>query len=254
MNLKEYFKLLTEQFNNQIGFREKRLGIYQLVAPYFHEDGDMYDIFLMEKGDRFVRITDEGLTLMRLSYSFDIDTPNKQRIFQKILSENYVCDEDGTLYMDVPVEKLYPAIQQFAQTISKVSNMQLYKREVIQSLFYELLAEAVEAKLKQYGPVPSIYPMPDRYDLEVDFEMRVTPRPVYLFGAKDVAKTRLVAICCLEFQKAKLPFISFVVHEDFESLSRKDQARITSAADKQFVNLDDFRENAEQVMEREVAV
>jgi hypothetical protein len=43
------------------------------------------------------------------------------------------------------------------------------------------------------------------------------------------------------------------VHEDFESLSRKDRKRITSAADKQFVDLDDFRNNGEEFMEREAA-
>ncbi len=46
---------------------------------------------------------------------------------------------------------------------------------------------------------------------------------------------------------------SFVVHEDFSGLGKKDQRRITSAADKQFVSLEDFIENAEQVLEREAA-
>jgi hypothetical protein len=44
-----------------------------------------------------------------------------------------------------------------------------------------------------------------------------------------------------------------VVHEDFEALGKKDRSRITSAADKQFISLDDFKENAEQVLEREAA-
>jgi hypothetical protein len=41
------------------------------------------------------------------------------------------------------------------------------------------------------------------------------------------------------------------VHEEFEDLGAKDRRRITSAADKQFVCLDDFKSNAEQVFERE---
>ena len=63
----------------------------------------------------------------------------------------------------------------------------------------------------------------------------------------------MTTISCLEFQRAKIPFKSFVVHEDFENLSRKDRSRITSAADKQFISLDDFKVNAEQVLEREAA-
>ena len=53
--------------------------------------------------------------------------------------------------------------------------------------------------------------------------------------------------------KKKIPFKSFVVHEDFENLGRKDRSRITSAADKQFPSLDDFKDTAEQFFEREAA-
>ena len=46
-------------------------------------------------------------------------------------------------------------------------------------------------------------------------------------------------------------FKSFAVHEEFEDHGAKDRRRITSAADKQFASLDDFKSNAEQVFERE---
>jgi len=42
-------------------------------------------------------------------------------------------------------------------------------------------------------------------------------------------------------------------HEDFDSLSAKDRSRITSATDKQFISLDNFKTNAEQVLESEAA-
>jgi hypothetical protein len=62
-----------------------------------------------------------------------------------------------------------------------------------------------------------------------------------------------VALSCLEFEKRNIPFRSVVVHEDFENgLSKKDQTRITSAADKQFTSLNDFQSHAEQYFSREV--
>jgi hypothetical protein len=190
---------------------------------------------------------------MRLSYHFDIDTPNKERIFQRILSENRISEDNGNLFLDAKPESLYPSVLQFAQTVAKVSNMEFFKREVIATLFYEMLAEFIEDSLRKYNPRQMVFPIPERDDLEVDFEFGIKPRPIYLFGVKDSAKARLTTISCLEFQRAKLPFKSFVVHEDFESLTRKDRSRITSAADKQFISLDDFKANAEQVLEREAA-
>src|SRR5215813_8635435 len=45
-------ELLREQFKSHIDLREKRSGVLQIVAPLFHEDGDMMDIFLdMPKND-----------------------------------------------------------------------------------------------------------------------------------------------------------------------------------------------------------
>jgi len=249
-----YLDLLKAQFNNRVDFREKRPGVLQLILPLYHEDGDMIDIFIESRnGNNILRISDCGMTLMRLSYSFGLDTPNKERIFSKILSENQVNEENGNLYIDTKPESLYPAILQFAQTVAKVSNMRLYKREVVQSLFYEILEEIIDERLKQYNPRPHIFPLPERDDLEVDYQFDIKPYPIYLFGVKDSAKARLATICCLEFQRAKLKFKGFVVHEDFDGLSKKDRNRITSATDKQFISLDDFRDNAQQVFEREAA-
>ena len=63
---------LKQAFGN-IDFREKRIGVYKVLVPFFYEDGDMYDIFIEEIPERnTIRISDYGLTLMKLSYSFDI--------------------------------------------------------------------------------------------------------------------------------------------------------------------------------------
>jgi hypothetical protein len=250
-----YLDLLKEQFNHQVALREKRPGIMQLVVPLFHEDGDMVDIFLEDvgNGEAKVRVSDYGMTLMRLSYGFDIDTENKERIFQRILSEHGLNEANGRIFVDTTPESLYPAILQFAQTIAKVSNMETYKREVIKSLFYEMLEEVIDTSFKEYHPRPKTLPLPERDELEVDYEFDVKARPLFLFGVKDNAKARLVTISCLEFQRANVPFKSFVVHEDFDALTRKDRSRITSAVDKQFVSLDDFRDNGPKTFAREVA-
>lgn len=98
-----------------------------------------------------------------------------------------------------------------------------------------------------------VLPIPARDDLEVDFELELEKKKLYLFGIKDETKARLATISCLEFQKAKLPFKSIAVNENFETLPRKDRTRLTSAVDKQFTDLADFKQNAEQYLEREAS-
>ncbi|MSV30083.1 MAG: DUF1828 domain-containing protein [Bryobacterales bacterium] len=248
--------LLKRQFNGHVAFRERRPGVLQVMAPLFHEDGDMVDIFLDEpvNGSGKIRIGDHGMTLMRLTYTYDLDTVNKQRIFSRILSENRIQEQDGRLFIDAEPERLYPVLLQFAQTVAKVSSMQYYKREVIQSLFYEQLDEFVEEKLAAYNPRRKTLPIPDHDEYEVDYQFDVGARPLFLFGVKDSDKARLAAISCQQFQLQQIPFKGVMVHQDFEGgITKKDRMRITSASDKQFPSLDDFRENGLRFFERERA-
>ncbi len=252
-------ELLREQFNSHVAVREKRPGVLQLVAPLFHEDGDMMDVFLdgPKNGDaspdQKIRVSDHGLTLMRLSFTYDIDTPNKEKIFHRILAENGVAEENGELFIEAVPESLYTALLQFSQAVSKVCNMRYFKREVLASLFEEMLAEFIQADLTRFKPTQTILPIPDRDDLEVDWEFRPNGVPLYLFAVKDLNRARLATISCLEFQRHGLKFKSIAVHEDIDKLTRKDRNRLTNACDKQFTSLDEFKQNAMPYLERETA-
>jgi len=246
-----YVQLLSSGFNGHIDVREKRPGVTKLIVPMFHEDGDMVDIFLEELPDGRVRVSDRGLSLMRLSYDIDIDTENKERIFKRILDENRILEDNGNLFADVKPEQLYPAVLNFGQTVARIANMALYRREVIANLFYEMLRDRVESRLGEFSPREDIIPIPQREELVVDYALD-RQFPIYLFGVRerDTAKLRLTAVSCLEFQKAKLPFRSVVVHQDFDSLSKTDRQIITNAVDKQFTSLDEFDASGREAIER----
>jgi len=248
----KYINRVKEQFNNFFSLKEKRENILQVFAPLYHADGDMMDIFLSEIPERnLIKISDYGLTLMRLSYSFDIDTPNKEKIFNKILAENSIQNENGNLYIDVQPEYIYHGLMQFAQVISKVTNMRLYKREVIHSLFFEMLEEFIMTNLQKYNPQKKYYPIPDHEEYEVDYCFNHRRRPIYLFGVNNSANARLATISSQKFIAEKLNFSSLIILEDLDVIGKKDQARLMSAADKQFPSLEDFQKLAEEYIERE---
>jgi hypothetical protein len=248
----KYINRVKKQFNNFFSLKEKRENILQVFAPLYHADGDMMDIFLSEIPERnLIRLCDYGLTLMRLSYSFDIDTPNKEKIFNKILAENSIQNENGNLYIDVEPDYIYHGLMQFAQVISKVTNMRLYKREVIHSLFFEMLEEFIMTNLQKYNPQRKYYPIPDHEEYEVDYCFNHRRRPIYLFGVNNSANARLATISSQKFIAEKLNFSSLIILENLEIIGKKDQARLMSAADKQFPSLEDFQKLAEEYIERE---
>jgi hypothetical protein len=191
---------------------------------------------------------------MRLSYVFDIDTPNKQRILNRILAENHIELNRGELTLKTKPESIFPSFLEFAQVIAKVSSLTFLKRPVISRLFDEMLEDFIRESLAKYRPTPRYFPLNERPELEVDWLFPFETKPIFLFGVKDSLKARLAAISCLEFQRREVPFRSVVVHEDFQDgLRKSDQRIITSAADKQFTSLDDFVENGPRFLAREAA-
>ena len=230
---------------------ERRPGNYQLIVPICHEDGDMVDVYLQDSpnGADYARICDFGMTLMRLSYTFDVSTSTRQQLLDSILANNGVSNDDGNLYLDTPISRLYESMLQFVGCAQKVCNMRYWNREVIRSTFYDDLADYIASEMIAFSPMADQFPMSD-YPISVDWQLTHNSRNFYVFGVGSNDKAKNVAISLLEFQKAPPPFISLVVHEDMEALGRKERLYLTRNADTQYPVLGDFREKGAEDIRR----
>lgn len=233
-----------------LDFREKRLGVYKVLAPFFYEDGDMYDIFLEELGDGRLRLSDYGLTLMKLSYAFDLDSPRRQEVLENICAQSRVAFEDGMLFLDVHPSHFAPALSQFAQAITRVSNMEILGREQQASQFARHLREAVEGMLADFDVQENHTPTQDAH-LTVDY-MIPARRPIFLYGVSGDAKASRVLVSCLTFQREAIPFRSLIVHDNMDSLSRFNRAQLTNVAQKQFSSLDGFSRYGSSYIQEEM--
>lgn len=225
-------------------FYERRSGKYQLIVPILHEDGDMVDVYIHDSpaGDGYVRICDFGMTLMRLSYTYDVGTDSRNRILDSILDNNGVKSDDDNLYIDTSVDALYESVLQFTGCVQKVCNMRYWSREIVRSEFYDDLKEYISAELMPFEPVAGYLPIPENPIFSVDWSLTHKDREFYLFGVRGNDKAKNVAIALLEFQKLELPFISLVVHEDMEELGRRERQYLTRNSDKQYPAINDFRD------------
>lgn len=243
---------LKEKFSN-MDFREKRVGLFKVIIPFFHEDGDMYDLFVEESpvNNSKVRISDYGLTLMKLSYDFSMDTENKKQILKNIVVKNRGNIDDGNIFLDVESSQLESAIYQMIQIISKVSNMDIISHEAMKSYFYEFLDEFITEKLQKFTIEKNAMPLGDA-DLKVDYQIGKN-KPIYLFGVKDNSKASKVIITCLTAQNKRIPHRSLVINDDFDSLSGFNRKQLINTVDKQFTSLDDFKILGEDYLNREIA-
>ncbi len=243
MDLESITRALQQRLVAGFDVYERRPGNYQLIIPICHEDGDMVDVYLQDspKGEGYARICDFGMTLMRLSYTFDVSTPTRQQLLDSILANNGVSNENGNLYLDTSVSRLYESMLQFVGCAQKVCTMRYWNREVIHSTFYDDLRDYITSEMTAFSPKADQSPMSD-YPISVDWQLTHNSRNFYVFGVRGNDKAKNVAISLLEFQKTASPFISLVVHEDMEALGKKERLYLTRNADTQYPVLDDFRQ------------
>ena len=239
-------------FGKDSGLEQVQENVYRLYAPFFHEDGDMYSIYLDFSND-CVTIRDYGNTLMRVSYDFDISTQKKQNVLRSIVKRNLGELDDGELLIRTKSNEsdVQEAIYQYAQLVSKVSSIDMLSRETVKTMFYEYLDDFVMTKLKDYNVQKGVFPMKDR-EFEVDYAIQ-GHKPIYIFGVKGDAKASKTVISCLNFQKQSLPFRSVIVHEDLNGLTGFNRRQITNVADKQFYQLSDFQEQGQAYLLRELS-
>lgn len=232
---------VVELFNHKIKIIERRPGIYQVLAPFFHEDGDVMNIFIEKKDDSVYRICDYGKALMRLSYTFELDTSNKEQILENIIYENYANIDNGNIYIDVRPDQLYNGIMQFSQVIAKVTNMEILTRANVSNLFYDYLSEFVHSFLSEFSPIENYNPITGNDELKVDYCIPSAKKPLFMFGVKDDNKASKVIIICLQLQKLNVDFRSVIVHENMDGLTKFNRNQLTDIANKQFTTLDSFK-------------
>jgi len=222
---------------------ERQIENYQIIIPIQHEDGDMIDVYLQSspRGGNYVRLCDFGMTLMRLSYNYDLNTPARKRIFDSILINNDVDIEDGNLFIDIVLENIYEGILKFAGCIQKICNMDYWNRETIRSAFLDDLGLYIREDLAEFSPLSDQEPIPD-YPITVDWSLTCNNRTFFLFGVGSNDKAKTVAIALLEFQKVNLSFMSMVIHEDMEALRGRESTYLTKNSDKQYPTFGDFKE------------
>ena len=118
MNIHSVQASLRRRLSTGFEVYERRPGDYQLIVPISHEDGDMVDIYLRDSPRGKKLHTDLQFwhdAYAGLSYTLDITAPTRQQVFDSILINNGVKNDNGNLYLDAPMGKLYESILQFLQ-------------------------------------------------------------------------------------------------------------------------------------------
>lgn len=241
---------------NAFQLREKRPGIYQLIAPIFHDDGDMVSIYLEKASEDSIRICDHGMSLMRLSYLFDLDSDKKQKVLNDIISNRGACLESGSIELIVHNKDLFGGIMNYSQLISEVCNMDILAREMISSLFYDYLRESIERMRDEKSLIyTKDYQLAGHPDINVDYAFMGNGkvRPVFLFGVRDTNKAQQTAINCLTMTLEQIPHKSISVFENIDTVTTFARNSLINASGKVYSDLNSFRQKGASYIVSELA-
>ena len=212
-------------------------------TPFYFPDGDTYQIYLKEMPGGILRLTDMGHTLMHLSYENDVDkfrTGTRGVLFQQILSEMFIGEDNGEFYIETTIDGLPIAILRFGQALTKINDLTFLNRARTESTFYEDLKESLEKIIPSDKVQPDyVYVgMDNATDYPIDYYIEGKHAPLYVFGVPGKDKARLTTIVLERLLRAKVDFDSLIVFSDQSSIPSSDLARLTNTGGEMIASLD----------------
>ncbi len=251
-------KDLRQKVSERIELVPEGKNRYRVLTPFTLDDGDALSIVLRNEGAAWV-LSDEGHTLMHLSYDVDLDdilrAGNRHTIVENALSFFGAEDRDGELVSAVDGEQYGDALYSFIQALLRVSDVQLLSRERVRSTFMEdfsaFISEVVSEDRRHFDWHDPAHDPEGIY--VVDCRVNGTARPLFLFALPNDDRTRDATIALYRFEQWGISFRSLAIFENQEDINRKVLARLTDVCDRQFSSLYTNRKKIEEYIIAEVA-
>ncbi len=245
----------------QIDLEQEGEDRFLVVSPFRFEDGDHYVIVLKKEGTQWI-LTDEASTIMHLSYWMDDTelaseaTGKRKEIMDDSLSGFRVQNRDGELFLPVVESRFGDALFNFIQALTKVNDLSLLSREIVQSTFMEDLMGFIKEHVDN---TRLTFAWKDRErdpkgNYIVDCHINSMKRPLLVYGVPNASKANLAALSLRVFDKWEMPYQSLGVFEDQEALDPKPVARFTDAVDKSFSNLQGNKEGIRRYLDKSLEI
>ena len=249
-------QVIEQDFRQSVGEKVSLLregnDRYRVFTPFLFEDGDHLSIVFKRVGRDWV-LSDEGNTLMRLTYEIDLRDllrGNRQKIIDGALNTFGVANQDGELVFVVRGDAYGDALFSFVQSLIKISDVTYLSRERAKSTFLEdfrqLMQETAPTERLEFEYHDPGHDPEGIYT--VDCRVNHMARPLFAFAVPGDDRCRDVTITLHQFERWGMDFQSLAVFEDQQAISRPVLARFSDVADKQFSSLAANRERIKRYL------
>ncbi|MEI6795563.1 MAG: DUF1828 domain-containing protein [Methanomassiliicoccales archaeon] len=225
----------------EIRLVKKSVDRYFVRTPFMFNDGDVFKIILKKDSDARWILSDEGHTMMHLSYlDMDLKAKTRQKVINDARSMFNIEDRSGELVIVPEKEEFGEALYSMVQGILHITDVEYLNRENVRSTFMDDL----KIYLQKSFPVTSIHfdyrhPTIDpKGHYLVDSVIQTKGKPIFVYGVMNDDQCKLATMSILWYKAAQFPFLPIAVFEDMGTMGKVDMARLTDAAIKQYSSLD----------------
>jgi hypothetical protein len=227
-----------ERISEQVEVEPEGHDRYRVMTPFMLPDGDHLSVLLRRVAGQW-ELSDEGVTLVRLSYRIDSDDlmqGNRLRIINDALSMFEVENRKGELAVGIRDDRFGEALYDFVQALIRISDVSLLSRDHVRSTFKEDLESAV----RRLVPDPLLIAnwSDPEHDPDgkspVDYWVQRPIRPVAIFGLPNDGRVKDATITLLQLERWGRRVHSIGVFEDQEQIQPRTLARFSDVADKTF--------------------
>ena len=227
-------ELLCERLCEEVQVEVRPDGMPMVRSSFAFPDGDRFPIRLSEVPGEGLRLSDQGHTLMHMSYEHDVDSfmdGPRGMLLDRVLGETGLTWDQGAFCFDTTPERLSESLFAFGQALTRIYDLTLFSRAHSASTFYDELKLSL-LQLVDEGRIHPDYqpPVPNPEAYPVDFMLEgKNGVPLFLYGIPDQDKARLDTMMLTHFHRHGVEFESLLVFADQTEIPRSVLAPLSDA-------------------------
>ncbi len=233
--------MLREAVCRSVAIFEQGKDRYRVLTPFTFPDGDRFCPILQKTGSKW-SFSDDGSTFMRMTYRINDDSimaGTRGKIIEQAIQSFGLTNTGGVLAITVNGGDFGSALYGFTQAVLRISDVALWNKQNPKSSFVEefkqTIKDAVAAQSEyQFNWSDKLLDPKQVYPVDCRIAARL---PLFIFGVHNEAKCDSATIVIQHYRKKIERFNTVVIYESQEEIGRKNVARLTDVADKQFASL-----------------
>ncbi|HEY3284440.1 MAG TPA: DUF1828 domain-containing protein [Armatimonadota bacterium] len=226
---------LKGELADEFGLHQVDDHHYRVTTPFQFVDGDHLVVLLKREGDSWV-FSDEGHTLMRLTYDFDVrelERGPRRNAISSALATYQVERHDTELRSRVNGEGYGLALLALVQAVIRVSDVSYLQQHRAKSTFVgyldEVMREVVPARRLAFRWRDPEHDWEGKFPVE--YRISAAPAPLFAFALPTDIRVRDATITLLQHQQWGNPHISVGIYKRRSALTSKVLGRFEEVCD-----------------------